>query len=412
MLINFEEKLDDYAKLLIHTGLNVNTTRKLIIKAPIEASDFTRRLVKTAYACGCPQVIVSWRDDFVTREEYLHADPKTFDSFPLWCKHFHEDYAKEGVCYLYLCAEDPENLKGVDPDRLLRSAKVRGKELAEFYRLQSGNRFPWCVASVPVLAWAKQVFGKEPDDVAMDKLWEAIFASVRVTGDGKADERWHAHLDTLSKRADKLNALCLHHLHYKNSLGTDFTIPLAKSHVWTAGNEKTHDGHPFVANMPTEEIFTSPNKFGANGVIYASMPLVRDGNIIKDFSLTVKDGKIVDVSAKEGEDVLKSALLVDEGSAYFGEVALIPYASPIAEQNILFYETLFDENASCHLAFGQAYPCIVGGEEMSEEEQLAHGLNQSVTHVDFMIGTPDLSIVGVTEDGTEMPIFIDGNFVF
>ena len=270
--------------------------------------------------------------------------------------------------------------------------------------------FPWCIASIPIPSWATTVFPDCGEDEAMEKLWEAIFKSVRISGDGKAVDRWEEHLATLHARMDKMNALRFKTLHYTNSLGTDLTVELPEGHIWEAGNDVTLSGQEYIANIPTEELFTSPLKTGVNGVVYSSMPLVNDGAIIDKFHFVVKDGKIVECHAEKGEEELKAAITVDEGASYFGEVALVPYDSPISNQKILFYNTLFDENAACHIAFGEAYPCLEGGQKMTKEELKARGLNDSITHVDFMIGTADLSIVGTTEDGREVPVFVDGNF--
>lgn len=274
------------------------------------------------------------------------------------------------------------------------------------------NIFPWCIASVPTAAWAKKVFPKLSETEAIGALWRAIFRTVRVGGDGKAVERWNEHIEAMARRKQILTDYQFKALHYRNALGTDLVVELPKHHVWEAGAERTQNGDRFCANMPTEEVFTAPKRDGVNGVVVASMPLVENGNIIDNFRLTLKDGKIVEVAAETGEEILRHAISVDEGASYLGEVALVPCDSPISNENILFYNTLFDENASCHFAFGDAYPCVVGAETMSKEERKAAGLNHSITHVDFMVGTPDLSIVGITESGEEIPVFIDGNFAF
>ena len=260
---------------------------------------------------------------------------------------------------------------------------------------------------------AKRLHELEPNvsKHAVAALWDAILKTVRVTGDGNAEARWREHIALLTARKEKLNALRFKSLHYTNSLGTDLTIELPDDHLWAAGNSVMKNGVEFVANMPTEEIFTAPLKTGINGVVYAALPLVNDGNIIDKFYFVIREGKIVEAHAEKGEEFLKAAISVDEGASYFGEVALVPYDSPISNQKILYYNTLFDENASCHLAFGEAYPeCIEGGESMTREEVQAHGLNYSLTHVDFMVGTADLSIVGTTHDGREIPVFVNGNF--
>lgn len=354
---------------------------------------------------------MNWSDDYLSRQKFLRADASVFDDTPEWREKFFTSYAEMGAAYLAIAASDPETLKGVDPDRLVRSQKSGSVLRKTFDRLQMSNGFPWCIASVPIPSWAATVFPELPEDQAMEKLWDAILRSVRIQGDGTAVSAWRQHLDTLSRRKDLLNKYHFKYLHYTNSLGTDLTIQLPEDHLWASGNSVMKNGVEFVANMPTEEIFTAPLKTGINGVVYSAMPLVDSGNIIDKFYFIIRDGKIVEAHAEKGEEFLKAAISVDEGASYFGEVALVPYDSPISNQKILFYNTLFDENASCHLAFGEAYPeCIEGGESMTREEVQAHGLNYSLTHVDFMVGTADLSIVGTTHDGREIPVFINGNF--
>ena len=353
---------------------------------------------------------MNWHDDYLAREKFLRAEDDVFDQVPQWRQHFFNDYANEGAAYLAIDAEDPEHLKGVDPDRRVRSLRVSGKALKDFYRLQMSSGFPWCIASIPIPSWAGRVFTSLTEEQAMESLWNAIFKAVRITGDGQSVRHWQEHLESLSRRKEKLNALRLKSLHYTNSLGTDLTVELPEGHIWEAGNDVTLSGQEYIANIPTEELFTSPLKTGVNGVVYAALPLVHDRNIIDGFHFVVKDGKIVEARARQGEETLQAAIAVDEGASYFGEVALVPYDSPISNQKILFYNTLFDENAACHIAFGEAYPCLEGGQKMTKEELKARGLNDSITHVDFMVGTPDLRIVGTTHDGREIPVFENGNF--
>ncbi|MCI8971932.1 MAG: aminopeptidase, partial [Oscillibacter sp.] len=297
-----------------------------------------------------------------------------------------------------------------DSQRIIRAQRASGKALKDFDRLQMCGGFPWCIASIPIPSWAVRVFPDKGEAEAVAALWDAIFSAVRITGDGRAVDRWQEHLSTLEKRLEKLNALKLKSLHYTNSLGTDLTVELPEGHIWESGGDRTLSGRSYIANIPTEEIFTSPLKTGASGVVYSSLPLVHDGNLIDKFHFVVKEGRIVEAHAEQGEETLKAAISVDEGAAYFGEAALVPYDSPISNQNLLFYNTLFDENAACHIAFGEAYPCLEGGQRMTKDELKARGLNDSITHVDFMIGTPDLSILGTTREGKEVPIFINGNF--
>ena len=405
-----EEKLKEYAALLIKVGLNVQKGQTLVISTPVECAWFARMCAEEAYGAGCREVVVNWNDDALGRMKYLYAAEEVFDQVPLWRRHFFNDYALEGAAYLAISASDPENLKGVDAGRVVRAQRVGGKALREFNNLQMCGGFPWCIASIPIPSWAKRVFPGATEDEAMEKLWDAIFAAVRVSGDGGAVGKWREHLDTLALRREKLNGLNFKFLHYTNSLGTDLTVELPEEHVWEAGDDETLKGQSFIANIPTEELFTSPLKTGVNGVVYASMPLVNDGSIIDGFRFVVKDGKITEAYAKRGEEKLRAAISVDEGASYFGEVALVPYDSPISNQKILYYNTLFDENAACHIAFGEAYPCLKDGHRMSREELKLRGLNDSITHVDFMVGTRDLSIVGTTHDGKEIPVFVNGNF--
>ena len=405
-----EAKLREYAALLARVGLNIQPGQTLVISSPVECAAFARLCASAAYDAGCREVVMNWRDDVLAREKFLRAESSVFDEVPLWRRHFYNDYAREGAAYLSIAAEDPENLLGVDPDRLIRSQRAGGKALEEFYRLQMSSGFPWCIASIPIPSWAGRVFPGLPEAEAMEKLWEAIFHCMRITGDGRSEERWAQHTAMLAKRKERLNSLRLRSLHYTNALGTDLTVELPEDHIWEAGDDVTRSGQPFIANMPTEEIFTAPLREGINGVVYASMPLVHDGNIIDGFRFVIEKGKIVEAVAAQGEEVLRSAISVDEGASYFGEVALVPYESPISDLKLLFYNTLFDENAACHMAFGEAYPCIEGGRDMSKEELKARGLNDSITHVDFMIGTRDLTIMGTTHDGREIPVFVEGNF--
>ena len=405
-----EEKLQEYARLLVRVGLNVQRGQTLVISSPVECAYFARLCAAEAYAAGCKEVVMNWHDDALGRMKYLYADDAVFDDVPLWRRHFFNDYAQEGAAYLAISASDPENLKGVDGSRIIRAQQASGKALKEFDRLQMCSGFPWCIASIPIPNWAKTVFPEDGEERAMERLWDAIFRAVRISGDGKAVEKWQAHLKTLHARMEKLNALKFKSLHYTNALGTDLTVELPEGHIWEAGNDVTLSGQEYIANIPTEELFTSPLKTGVNGVVYASLPLVHDGNIIDGFHFVVKDGKIVEARARQGEETLQAAIAVDEGASYFGEVALVPYDSPISNQKILFYNTLFDENAACHIAFGEAYPCLEGGQKMTTEELKARGLNDSITHVDFMVGTPDLRIVGTTHDGREIPVFENGNF--
>ena len=408
-----QKKFEEYAKLLVEVGVNIQKGQNLVLSCPVDCAWFARLCARAAYDAGCREVIMNWGDEKLTREKFLHAADDVFDSVPEWRVHFSTDYAREGAAFLHIGGSDPEALKGVEQDRLVRSARASGRQLGEYRQLQMSNAFPWSIGAIPVPSWAKKVFPDCPEEEAMDKLWDAIFTSVRVTGDGRAVQRWREHLDTLHARVDKLNELRLESLHYTNSLGTDLTIRLPEDHLWAGGDGISKAGVRFIANMPTEEIFTAPLKNGVDGVVYASMPLSLSGELVDKFHFVVKEGKITEVHAQTGQEKLKAETTLDEGASYFGEVALVPYDSPIRNQELLFYNTLFDENAACHLAFGEAYAeCVRGGEEMTKEELKDRGLNDSITHVDFMVGTADLCITGKTRNGKEVAIFTDGNFAF
>ena len=408
-----EAKFKEYAKLLVEVGVNIQKGQTLVIGSPVDCAWFARLCARAAYAAGCREVVMRWSDDELTREKYLHAEDSVFDSLPAWQAEFDNGYARQGAAFLHISARDPENLVGVDPDRIARSQRSSGEALREYRELTMSNTVPWCIGSIPIPSWARKVFPGCPEDEAVEKLWEAIFQTVRVDGSGAAVDRWREHLAGLKGHMDRLNGLNLESLHYTNSLGTDLTIRLPEGHIWAAGSSATKSGLPFIANMPTEEVFTAPLRNGVDGVVCSSMPLVHNGVVIDKIRFQVREGKIVEASAQTGEDALKAAITLDEGASYFGEVALVPYDSPISRQKLLYYNTLFDENASCHLAFGEAYPeCLRGGAEMSKEERKSRGLNDSITHVDFMVGTADLSITGKTRDGREVPVFVDGNFAW
>ena len=314
-----EEKLLEYARLLVRVGLNVYEGQTLVISSPVECAYFARLCAKEAYDAGVREVVMNWHDDAMARIKYLYADDAIFDEVAEWREKFFNGYALQGAAYLAISASDPENFKGVKTDRIIRAQQASGKALKDFDRLQMCSGFPWCIASIPIPSWATKVVPDCSEEEAMDKLWDAIFESVRINGDGKCVEKWQQHLDILHERMEKLNSLQFKTLHYTNSLGTDLTVQLPEHHIWEAGDDKTLSGRSFIANIPTEEIFTSPLKTGVNGVVYSALPLAHDGNIIDKFHFVVKDGRIVEVHAERGEEALKAAVTVDEGASYFGE---------------------------------------------------------------------------------------------
>ena len=413
MVKDFEAKLKEYARLLVEVGLNLRPGQTPRVNAPLDAAPLVRLCVEACYDRGARDILVDWADDEVFRQKFLRADEAVFSEYPSYSKAKMDWLFEKKAPSLSFSGEDPELLKGVDPARLQNWRRAAGEATRPYFDAMTANQFQWCAGSYPTRAWAEKVFPDKKGDEAIDALWDAIFSVCRITGDGRGVERWREHVAATARRAGMLNEYRFRSLRYTNALGTDLTIRLPDNHVWIGGSENTPAGVPFIANIPTEEIFTAPRWDGVDGRVYASMPLALSGNLVKDFWLDFKDGRIVDVHAAEGEEHLRRAIDTDEGSHYLGEVALVPYDSPIRNTGLLFYNTLFDENASCHLAFGSAYPtCVRGGEDMSGEEQKAAGLNRSFTHVDFMVGTADLSIVGTTQDGKEIPVFTDGNFAF
>ncbi len=401
-------KLKEYADLLVRIGLNVQSGQHVNIFAPVDCAVLARACAQASYDPVARELTVQWNDDKISRLKYLRADDAAFDEMPAWQKTFY-DSAQEHKCpHLAIVGDDPESLKGVDPTRIQRWRQTCGRAIESYYKAQTNNDFQWLVAACPTPAWANMVFPGADD--AMEQLWEAVFSAVRITGDGKAAERWTEHVREQKKLVAKLNEYAFTTLHYRSGLGTDLTVGLPENHFWTGASEMAGTGVEFIANLPTEEIFSLPHRDRVNGRVYASKPLSLNGNLVDGFWMELKDGKIVDLHADKGEEYLRKSVSLDEGSSYLGEVALVPYDSPISNTGILFYETLFDENAACHFAFGEAYPCIHGADKLSPEEQAALGINQSINHVDFMVGTADLEIIGITRDGREIKVFENGNF--
>lgn len=413
MIEHFEAKLSEYAHLLVEIGMNVQPGQTPRIAGSIDCAPLMRLCAQVALDLGARDVFVDWTDDFVTRQRYLKADAQVFSEFPSYLQEKFDYMTAHSCPVLSIDSSDPQLLQGVDPQRIQAWRRISGNSLRAYYDAMTAGQFQWAIGAYPTAAWAQKVFPELSQEDAVDALWDAIFATCRISGDGTAVARWREHVDTCARRCKTLNDYKFKALHYQNALGTDLTVTLPENHVWQGGSELSADGVEFVANMPTEEVFTAPQWNGVNGRVYAALPLAMDGNLIENFYLDFQNGKIVGVHAETGEEYLRAATQVDEGASYLGEVALVPYDSPIRNTGLLFYNTLFDENASCHLAFGSAYPnCVKGGEKLDAEGQKALGLNQSITHVDFMVGTRDLSITGITHDGKKIPVFVDGNFAF
>lgn len=407
-----EKHIENYVELVIKKGVNIQKGQILVINSPVETFDFTRRLTKKAYELGASEVVVHWYDEICGKYKYLYGEDEIFDIFPEWQKESLEYYRKKGAAFLSVYASDPDVLKDVNKDRVARFQRAKSIALKEYYNNLMGNHNQWSVVSVPTKAWATRVFPELKEEFAIEEMWKLILNIVRADKENPILE-WEKHLSTLKARMEYLNSKKFEKLIYKNSLGTNLEIGLPDGHRWIGGGEEAKSGVYFVANMPTEEIFTMPHREKVNGTVVSSKPFIYGGSVINHFSLTFKEGKVVEYSAKIGEENLGKLLDMDENSRYLGEVALVEYNSPISKSEKIFYNNLYDENASCHLALGGAYPvCLEGSENFSEEELKAKGMNDSLIHEDFMIGTEDMEIIGVDSKGNETIIMKDGNFAF
>jgi len=407
--MNFEQKLNKYAELVVKVGVNIQEGQILVISSSIESASFTRQVVKKAYEAGAKHVYVDWADEEVSRIKYELAPDEAFNEYPEWIVAQREELVEKGGAFLSIVSQSPDLLKGIDPNRIASFQKAAGTALNKFRQATQSDKVSWCVTAAAGKAWADKIFPDSENSVEL--LWDAIFKAVRVDSEDPV-AAWKEHDETLRTKADYLNSKKYKVLHYK-APGTDLSIELSDKHIWCGAGSVNSKGISFMANMPTEEVFTVPYKDGVNGTVTSTKPLSYGGNVINNFTLTFEKGKVVDVKAETGEDVLKNLLDSDEGSRYLGEVALVPHQSPISDTNILFYNTLFDENASNHLAIGSGYAfCLEGGKEMNEDQLANDGVNISINHVDFMIGSAEMDIDGELPDGTKEPIFRKGNWAF
>lgn len=401
-----------YASLAVNIGVNIQKDNILVISSPIETAEFARLITEEAYKSGAKDVIVHYGDQKLTKIKLENSSLETISNIPEWQAESYNYYARQEACFISISASDPDGLKGVPVEKIGASQKARTSALKEYFDNSMSNKCRWCVLSVPTLSWAKKVFPKVSDDEAMESLWDVIFKTVRVDTENPVNA-WKKHNAYLEEKIKFMNNNNFKSVHLKSANGTDLNIELPEGHIWAGGSEGDVNGIPFNANMPTEEVFTLPKKTGVNGIVYSSKPLSYGGNLIDNFSITFKDGKAIDFTAETGYDVLKQMLESDEGAKYLGEVAFVPYNSPISNSKLIFFNTLFDENAACHLAFGRAYEsCVKDADKYSEEELEKIGVNNSVIHVDFMIGTSDLEITGINKNGEAIQIFSNGNWAF
>lgn len=403
-----QDTLRKYAHTLLKYGVNLQQDQTLVISVDVENKDFAVIVTEEAYELGAKEVVLNWRCSPIARQRLLHANESVLEKPANWIPEFYKQYIDEKAAFLSLISANPKALEGIPTDRISLQSRNLNKVLSFYHTAIMNSSVTWCVASVPTVLWADLLGYEGTDEEKINQLWETLLKLCRIEGVEPKDTYRH-HMAKLRHRCEALNKLDLKALRYTCENGTDLLLELPEGHIWIGGEESSKDGTIFNANIPTEEVFSAPQYNGVNGIVYSTKPLIYHGNTISDFSFTFKEGKIVEYTAKEGYEVLKELVETDEGSHYLGEVALVDHFSPISQSNQIFFETLFDENASCHLAIGASYPtCLKDSDGLSEEELKERGLNHSLTHVDFMIGHERMNIKGYTRDGQEVDIMIDG----
>ncbi len=410
-----QEHLRKYAEAIVKVGLNLRSGQRLIITnatargVPPAGRALVHEVTKAAYAAGARFVDVIWGDEEMLRIRLQNAPADSFNEYPRWHVNGILDMLEKGDALLSIYANDPDVYSGLDAERLGEMQKSHLENYSPISALVSRNAVNWCVVASAAPAWAAKIFPDLHSEEAMEKLWQAIFETTRATQPDPV-AAWQDHIQKLRKRGDYMQAKKYSALHYMSDR-TDFTLGLPRGHKWISAQALAENGVVFTANMPTEEIFTLPDRQRAEGTVHATFPLSYGGSLIEDFSVTFENGRVVRVNAKKNEAILQKLVDTDEGSTRLGEVALVPASSPIATRGHLFYNTLFDENASCHIAIGRAYRfTLTGGEELTEEEFKAAGGNTSINHVDFMIGSPQMDIDGIKEDGTREPVMRQGEW--
>lgn len=410
--MKYLENLEKYAELAVNIGINVQKDQEVILNAPINAVDLTRLITKKCYEAGAKNVIVRYRDEIVTHTKLSLAPEASLEEARQWeIDGLLNEHVKKGAALLSIISSDPDLMKDIDPMRMKKHMMTQQKSSKEYKDYVMSGNAPWSLVAYPNKAWAERVFPELEGEEAINKLWEHIFEITRIDQEDPV-KAWANHIETLNEKVDFLNEKKFEKLIYKSE-GTDLTIELDEHHIWCGADDKTKSNINYLANIPTEEVFTLPKKNGVHGYVSSTKPLSYSGNLIENFKITFENGKVVDYEAEKGYDALKNLIETDEGSKFLGEVALVPHHSPISNKDTIYFNTLFDENASCHLAIGNAYlSCVKDGADMNEKDLEEIGFNTSLTHVDFMIGSSDLDIVGVTSNGEEVQVFKDGNWAF
>ena len=407
-----QELLNKYAAFTVQVGVNVQKGQTLIIRCPVEGAYFGRACMEAAYKAGARDVVIRWEDEKAARIRMELGEEEALSETKPYELRSYLDYAESegGCCLLAIHASDPEIFKGLDAAKINRVSLAKQEAMKSWREYTMKDRVQWCVVAIPTPAWAASVFPGLDEDEAQEKLWSAIFDVCRVTG-GDPVSAWKEHVAKTSACRDKLNELQLESIHMTSANGTDLTVGLAEGHTWEGACSKAENGAVFIANVPTEEVFTAPHRERVNGVVKGTKPYVYNGQLIEGFSVTFKDGVVVDYSAEKNAELLGQLLDSDEGARRIGEIALVPASSPINRSGVLFYNTLFDENAACHIAFGAGYPTTVkGGAAMTTEELLACGVNDSAIHEDVMVGAEDMTITGLTKSGETVTIFENGEW--
>jgi aminopeptidase len=410
--LSFDEKLDRFAEVAVRVGLNLGRGQELLISAPLDALPLVRRITEHAYKAGALLVTTFYSDDPAILSRYHHADDASFDHAAVWWADAMAAAFRGGAARLAIAGANPALLANEDPAKVSRANIAASKAGKPAMELITKHAINWSIVAAATPEWARLVFPSQPVDAAVAKLWDAIFLASRVTGDDPVAE-WKRHSLNLKKRVDLLNAKRFHSLHFKAQDGsTDLTVGLADDHLWAGGGGEAGNGIFCNPNIPTEECFTTPHKDRVDGIVRASKPLSHQGTLIENITCKFEGGKIVSATATAGEDVLNRLISTDDGARRLGEVALVPHSSPIAQSGVLFWNTLFDENAASHIALGQAYAtCLIGGEKMQQDELTALGANSSLIHVDWMIGSGKMDVDGIAKDGTAEPLMRSGEWV-
>ena len=402
--------LRSYAKLIATMGVNVQKGQEVFIVAELDQPEFVKMVAEECYRAGAKRVVVDWCYQPLDKIQVRWRSQKNLGTVADWEEARWKHYVDEIPCRIYLVSEDPDGMRGVNQEKMAKAQQAKYKVIKP-YRDQLENKYQWCIAAVPGVAWAKKLFPNLSKAQAVEKLWEAILDASRVNEDPIA--AWKAHNDDLAARCAYLNSLNIETLVYKSSNGTDLRVGMIPEAEFKGGGEYSLNNIFFNPNIPTEEVFISPMRGKAEGIVYSTKPLSYQGQLIENFSVRFEGGKAVEVHAEKNEELLKKLISMDEGAAYLGECALVPYDSPIQKSGLLFYETLFDENAACHLALGMGFAdTIKDFDKYTLEECRKMGVNDSMIHEDFMIGSADLDIDAVTRDGKTVPIFRKGNWAF